>query len=146
MKYLLDTCVVSETISRNPNPVVNAWLNGIDEEDLFISSLTVGEIRKGIVKMPECKRKAVLTDWLDQLKANYVGRIVYVSTEVADEWGKRIALREMKGLKKPSVNSLIAVSAAFEGLTLVTRNVTDMANLGAVIFNPWDGQYTRDTE
>ena len=146
MKYLLDTCVVSETISRNPNPVVNAWLNGIDEEDLFISSLTVGEIRKGIVKMPECKRKAVLTDWLDQLKANYVGRIVYVSTEVADEWGKRIALCEKKGLKKPSVDSLIAVSAAFEGLTLVTRNVTDMANLGAVIFNPWDGQYTRDTE
>ena len=71
---------------------------------------------------------------------------VYVSTEVADEWGRRIALCEMKGLKKPSVDSLIAVSAAFEGLTLVTRNVPDMANLGAVIFNPWDGQYTRDAE
>ena len=146
MKYLLDTCVVSETISRNPNPVVNAWLNGIDEENLFISSLTVGEIRKGIFKMPDCKRKTVLANWLDLLKANYVGRIVYVSTEVADEWGKRIALCEMRGLKKPSVDSLIAVSAVFEGLTLVTRNVTDMANLGAVIFNPWDGQYIRDTE
>ena len=146
MKYLLDTCVVSETISRNPNPVVSGWLDGMDEEDLFISSLTVGEIRKGIVKMPECRRKTVLADWLDQLKANYAGRIVYVSTEVADEWGKRIAQAEMRGLKKPSVDSLIAVSAAFEGLTLATRNVKDMANLGAVIFNPWDGQYTRDTE
>ena len=146
MKYLLDTCVVSETISRDPNPVVNGWLDGIDEDDLFISSLTVGEIRKGIVKMPDCKRKAVLTDWLDQLKANYAGRIVYVSTEVADEWGRRIALCEMKGLKRPSVDSLIAVSAASEELTLVTRNVKDMSNLGAVIFNPWDGQYTRDTE
>ena len=121
-------------------------MNGIVEDDLFISSLTIGEIRKGIVKMPECKRKAVLADWLDQLKANYAGRIVYVGTEVADEWGKRIALCEMKGLKKPSVDSLIAVSAVFEGLTLVTRNVIDMANLGAEIFNPWDGQYTRDTE
>lgn len=118
----------------------------MDEEDLFISSLTVGEIRKGIVKMPECRRKTVLADWLDQLKANYAGRIVYVSTEVADEWGKRIAQAEMRGLKKPSVDSLIAVSAAFEGLTLATRNVKDMANLGAAIFNPWDGQYTRDTE
>lgn len=98
MKYLLDTCVVSETISRNPNPVVNGWLNGIDEDDLFISSLTVGEIRKGIVKMPDCRRKTVLADWLDQLKANYAGRIVYVSTEVADEWGKRIAQAEMRGL------------------------------------------------
>ena len=146
MKYLLDTCVVSETISRNPNPVVSGWLDGMEEEDLFISSLTVGEIRKGIVKMPECRRKTVLADWLDQLKANYAGRIVYVSTEVADEWGKRIAQAEMRGLKKPSVDSLIAVSAAFEGLTLATRNVKDMANLGAVIFNPWDGQYTRDTE
>ena len=146
MKYLLDTCVVSETISRNPNPVVSGWLDGMDEEDLFISSLTVGEIRKGIVKMPECRRKTVLADWLDQLKANYAGRIVYVSTEVADEWGKRIAQAEMRGLKKPSVDSLIAVSAAFEGLTLATRNVKDMANLGAVIYNPWDGQYTRDTE
>ena len=115
VKYLLDTCVVSE-------------------------------IRKGIVKMPDCKRKTVLTDWLDQLKANYAGRIVYVGTEVADEWGRRIAQCEMKGMKKPSVDSLIAVSAASEGLTLVTRNVTDMANLGAVIFNPWNGQYTRDTE
>ena len=146
MKYLLDTCVVSETISRNPNPVVSGWLDGMDEEDLFISSLTVGEIRKGIVKMPECKRKTVLADWLDQLKANYAGRIVCVSTEVADEWGKRIARAEMRGLKKPSVDSLIAVSAAFEGLTLATRNVKDMANLGVVIFNPWDGQYTHDTE
>ena len=118
----------------------------MDEGDLFISSLTVGEIRKGIVKMPECRRKTVLADWLDQLKANYAGRIVYVSTEVADEWGKRIAQAEMRGLKKPSVDSLIAVSAAFEGLTLATRNVKDMANLGAVIFNPWDGQCTRDTE
>ena len=146
MKYLLDTCVVSETISRNPNPAVSGWLDGMDEEDLFISSLTVGEIRKGIVKMPDCKRKTVLTGWLDQLKASYAGRIVYVSTEVADEWGKRIALAEMRGLKKPSVDSLIAVSAVSEGLTLATRNVRDMANLGAVIFNPWDGRYTRDTE
>ena len=80
------------------------------------------------------------------LKANYAGRIVYVSTEVADEWGGRIAQAEMKGLKRPSVDSLIAVSASSENLTLVTRNVKDMANLGAVIYNPWDGQFTRDTE
>ena len=62
------------------------------------------------------------------------------------DYPREVALCEMKGLKKPSVDSLIAVSAVSEGLTLVTRNVTDMANLGAVIFNPWDGKYTRDTE
>lgn len=146
MKYLLDTCVVSETISRTPNPVVSAWLDGIDEDDLFISSLTVGEIRKGIVKMPDCKRKTILADWLDQLKANYAGRIVCISTDIADEWGRRVAQAEMKGLKRPSVDSLIAVSAAAEGLTLATRNVSDMANLGVMIYNPWDGQYTHDME
>jgi len=144
VKYLLDTCVVSETISRNPDPAVSAWLDGMDENDLFISSLTVGEIRKGIEKMPECKRKKVLSRWLDQLKSTYAGRIVCISTEVADDWGRRIARSEMKGLKRPSVDSLIAVSALSEGLTLATRNVKDMSNLGVTIFNPWDGQYTRD--
>jgi len=144
VKYLLDTCVVSETISRSPDPTVSAWLDGMDEDDLFISSLTVGEIRKGIEKMPECKRKEVLSRWLDQLKSTYAGRIVCISTEVADDWGRRIAQSEMKGLKRPSVDSLIAVSALSEGLTLATRNVKDMSNLGVTIFNPWDGQYTRD--
>jgi len=144
VKYLLDTCVVSETISRSPDPTVSAWLSGVDEEDLFISSLTVGEIRKGIEKMPECKRKSVLAHWLDELKSTYAGRIVCVSTEVADEWGRKIARSEMNGLKRPSVDSLIAVSAGSEGLILATRNVKDMSNLGVTIFNPWDGQYTRD--
>lgn len=144
MKYLLDTCVVSETISRNPNPVVSEWLNRVDEKDLYISSLTVGEIRKGIVKMPECRRKEVLSGWLDQLKECYAGRIVHISTEIADEWGSRIAQSEMKGLKRPSIDSLIAISACFEGLIFATRNVKDVLNLGVEIFNPWNGKFIRD--
>jgi len=146
VKYLLDTCVVSETISRHPDPTVSAWLDGLDEDDLFISSLTVGEIRKGIEKMPECKRKDVLSSWLDQLKYAYAGRIVCIGTEVADEWGRRIAQSEAKGMKRPSVDSLIAVSALSEGLTLATRNVKDMSNLGVTVFNPWKGQYTHASE
>lgn len=137
MKYLLDTCIVSETIRKNPNARVIEWLCGLNEFDLFISALTIGEIRKGVVKMPEGTRKEFLSSWLDRLVKSYEGRVVYVTTAVADLWGKCVGLAEMKGKPRPSIDSLIAVSALANDMTLVTRNESDFAYLGVNLVNPF---------
>lgn len=137
MKYLLDTCIVSETIRKNPNPRVIEWLQSLNEWDVFISALTIGEIRKGVVKMPECARKDFLSSWLDRLVKSYEGRIVYVTTAVADLWGKRVGLAEMNGKPRPSIDSLIAVSALANDMILVTRNESDFAHLGVEVLNPF---------
>lgn len=138
MNYLIDTCVVSELSSRQPNPAVVAWVDGIDDERMFLSVITIGEVKRGVEKLPESVRKKVLDDWLNHdLLVRFEGRILSVDAPVMLAWGTLYASLERVGRPMPAIDSLIAAQALHFKLRLVTRNVADFAASGVEIVNPW---------
>jgi predicted nucleic acid-binding protein len=135
MSYLLDTNVVSETIRRNPNKAVISWLDQIPGEALFISVLTLGEIRKGIEALPDKKRREKLRLWIDhELPRWFDERVLPVDLAVADRWGRLLA--EI-GRSVPTIDSLLAATALHHDLRLVTHNVRDFDFPGLEVINPW---------
>lgn len=139
MTYLLDTCVISELVRARPEEKVVRWVDAVDERKLFLSVLTVGELEKGITKLPESSRKAELREWLEHdLSARFAGRILPVDAEVAVAWGRAQGEAERTGVKLPVIDALLAASADVHRLTVVTRNVADFERCGASVFNPWD--------
>lgn len=138
MKYLLDTCLISELVKKEPNPSVVAWLDEQDEQKLFLSVLNLGELQKGISKLPESTRKSELQAWIAlDLVERFDGRIIEVDLETALCWGRIQGETEQTGVKLPVMDSLIAATAAAHGLVVVTRNVRDMERCGATVCNPW---------
>lgn len=138
MRYLLDTCVISELVARNPNKQVIDWIDSIDPETVYLSVITIGEIRKGIEKFPGSKRKAMLREWLeDELLVRFGGRILPVNLEVILVWGQMIGHLEQKGMKMPALDSLIAAIVLQGNLNLATRNENDFKHAGIQIVNPW---------
>lgn len=138
MNYLLDTCVLSELIKREPQVSVVNWVNSVREQTCFISVLTVGEIQKGISKLPESPKKQVLQNWLNlDLQQRFEGRILELTVEILIKWGQILGNLEKAGVKLPVIDSLIAATALTNSLTVVTRNVQDIERFGAIIFNPW---------
>lgn len=139
MKYLLDTCFVSELVKKEPNLRVVAWLDEQDEQALFLSVLTLGELHKGISKLPSSTKKAVLQSWVEhELIDRFNGRILGIDLETARVWGKLQGEAEQVGERLPVIDSLIAVTAKVHGLTVVTRNVGDLERCKARVCNPWD--------
>jgi toxin FitB len=139
VKYLLDTCVISELIRPVPSTIVTEWIDCHDEEVFFLSVITLGEIEKGISKLAEGKKKMQLQVWLaDELPERFKGRILSVTTEVALCWGGILGDSEKKGKTLPVVDALIAATAITNELTLVTRNTSDMRASGASLFDPWE--------
>lgn len=139
MKYLLDTCVISELIKPTPNPNIIAWINDRPESWLFLSVLTIGEIRKGIAKLPDSVKKTTLQTWLDHdLRQRFNRRILDITEEVAKRWGEIQAAAEQRGVKMPIIDSLIAATGLVYDLMVVTRNTTDMANSGVKLLNLWE--------
>ena len=139
MKYLLDTCVISELVSPRQNEKVVKWIQEKEENDLFLSVLTIGEIYKGIAKLPDSKKKRSLLKWVeDDLKKRFKGRILDITEEIAGQWGEMQGESEKKGRKMPVIDGLIAATAIEENLTVVTRNTKDIENSGAMIINPWE--------
>lgn len=138
MKYLLDTCLISELVKKDPNPAVVAWLDEQDEQKLFLSVLNLGELQKGISKLPESPRKSELQAWIAlDLVERFDGRIIEVDLETALCWGRLQGEAEQTGVKLPVMDSLIAATAAAHGLVVVTRNVRDIERCGATVCNPW---------
>jgi toxin FitB len=138
LKYLLDTCVISEMLVPKPNQNVVDWVSAQDEECLFLSVLTLGEIQKGISKLSESKKKKTLGMWLQtDLLERFSGRIVPIDDRVALNWGAIQASAEQIGSIIPSIDGLIAVTGVTHNMTVVTRNVSDMEPSGALLFNPW---------
>jgi len=133
--YLLDTNVISETIRAKPNPVVLEWLASIDSRKFYLSVLSLGEIRKGIEKLEDTKRKQKIIQWLEiDLKKIFADRIIMVDSIVADKWGYICAKENI-----PAIDSLLGASALVHNLKLVTRNVKDFQSIsGLEIVNPWD--------
>ena len=139
MTYLLDTCVISELVRPNPNPRVTSWVSLQHEEDLFVSSIAIGEIQKGISKLPDSPKKDELQEWLTlELIGRFHRRILGIDLKVARKWGEIQALSERSGAKMPAIDSLIASIGLVHNLTVATRNIRDMEASGVNLFNPWE--------
>lgn len=139
MKYLLDTNVISELISRRPDPKVISWIDGLDPDTVYLSVITIGEIQKGVEKLPDTERKQTIQAWLhNDLLLRFQGRIVPITTGVALAWGTLTAALERNGRLLPAIDSLVAAIARDGGYVLVTRNARDFAGAGIPVINPWD--------
>jgi predicted nucleic acid-binding protein len=138
MKYLLDTNVISELVAKQPQSKVIDWLDNTDESLIYLSVITLGEIKKGIERLPDSSRKTELRTWLtDELSIRFQGRILTIGTDVMLTWGNLTAALEQKGRKLPAMDSLVAAIALHGQLTLVTRNEGDFADTGVTILNLW---------
>lgn len=126
MKWLLDTCVISELVSKQPCKAVIDWIDSIEAENLYLSVITIGEIAKGIEKLPQSKRKRELHRWLtEDLLLRFDGRILLLDVDVLLVWGQLTGRLESKGKKMSAIDSLVAAIALHWNLTIVTRNVSD---------------------
>jgi toxin FitB len=132
--YLLDTNVVSEAQRPRPNRGVLVFLESLEEVRVFISVLTLGELRKGVAarRQRDATAAANLARWVDETETNFADRILPVDRAAARIWGELSASRAL-----PVVDTLIAATALVHDLTVVTRNVRDIAVTGANVFNPW---------
>jgi toxin FitB len=138
MRYLLDTCVISELRGKQPDENVLKWIEGVTDERLFLSVITIGEIKRGIEKLMPGRKKQELEEWLqDRLLARFRDRILDINTGVMLRWGEMFARLEKQGRKLPGIDSLVAAVALFHEMKLVTRNERDFKGSGVGIINPW---------
>lgn len=136
MSYLLDTNVISESIRRSPDKAVIAWLQQVPGEAIYVSVLTLGEIRKGIEGLQDHPRREKLRVWLEHdLSEWFAGRVLPVNMSVADRWGRLLA---SAGRPLPSIDSLLAATALHHELRLVTRNTRDFDVPGLELIDPWE--------
>jgi predicted nucleic acid-binding protein len=139
MRYLLDTCVISELAKPEPNEKVVSWATQNDEENFYLSSLTFGELHKGISKLPPSKRKENLLQWVEHdLKDRFKTRIIDITLKVAKQWGETQGISESQGRPMPAIDGLIAATGLTHDLTVVTRNIADMQQSGVSLLNPWE--------
>lgn len=137
MKYLLDTCVISELVMPTPNRKVVDWLNELPSEVLFLCAITIGEVRKGLTKLPDSSKKERLTLWLNTLLEEYKERIRSIDLMVCENWGVLQGNAEKAGTPMSSIDGLIAAITYTHNLTLVTRNESDFYPSNIPIINPW---------
>ena len=134
--FLLDTNVVSEIRKgRRADPNVVGWYAGVDQSSLFISSLTLGEVRRGIEltrRRGDARQAETLEQWLRTVVESFSGRILSVDADVADAWGRMSAIRPA-----PVPDALLAATASVHDMTLVTRNVSDVEGLGVRVLDPF---------
>jgi len=135
LSYLVDTNVLSELRRREPDANLVRWLERRPATTLYLSVLTLGELRKGIESLPESARKRQLLDWLEvELPGFFAGRVLPVDARVADRWGLMLA---QAARPVPAIDSLLAATALTHGLTLVTRNLRDFQYPGLAVVDPW---------
>lgn len=138
MKYLIDTNVISEPTRKQPSANVVSWLNSVDENQLYLSSLSIGELQKGITKIGGNQQKQqALNHWYEQLQLRFKHRVLTVDCQLAKFWGE---LSARVTHPTPAIDSLIASTALYHHCTLVTRNTKDFEaynSFGLAIINPW---------
>lgn len=135
--YLLDTCVLSETRNKRPNREVVQWLSEQDPNTLFVSTISIGEIKNGICALGDTRKARELSGWLSDIERDFASRILSVNVTVAECWGEIMADASAAGYPRPPIDALIAATAKVDDLTLVTRNITDMAHTGVRLLNPF---------
>ncbi|MCE2961508.1 MAG: type II toxin-antitoxin system VapC family toxin [Akkermansiaceae bacterium] len=136
MSYLVDTNVFCELAKTKPNEQVIKWLRN-HESELYLSTISIGEIRRGIEVLPAGKRKKALQAWFSALCKRMEGRILSFNTSTAHVWGQLMAAWDKKGTTVPSLDSQLAATAHRHKLTMVTRNVADFKNTGVKVINPF---------
>lgn len=136
MSYLIDTNVLSELRRKQPDARVVSWMQARPRPALYLSVLTLAEIRKGIERIEDSVQKQSLVDWLEvELPRYFVGRLIGIDAHVADRWGRLMA---RAGRPLPAIDGLLAATALQHDLTLVTRNTKDFKGLDVRLINPWD--------
>ena len=138
MKYLLDTNAISELVARRPNKDVLIWLDALDPDDVYLSVITIGEIRKGVEKLPESSRKDSLRTWLNEdLLDRFSDRILVIDIDVMLHWGVLTGRLEQAGVPLPAMDSMVAALALIHQCTLVTRTIEHFKDTGVTLINPW---------
>jgi predicted nucleic acid-binding protein len=144
MSYLIDTCCISELAKSNPDENVTRWFSDHNELDLYLSVITIGELRKGIEKLPSSQRKRKLKHWINEdLLHRFKNRVLDLSLPEVNQWGKVLAKAEKIGTPLPAIDALIAATALAHDFAVVTRNTKDMKASGVELINPW--KYTTNT-
>ncbi len=136
MNYLIDTTIISEVRKGGGcDPHVASWYGSIEDENIYLSVLVLGEIRKGIerARLKDSNRAAALEQWLSTLSRSFAERVLPVDQAVAEEWGRMGAKRPLS-----TVDALLAATAKVHGMVLATRNIADVSDLGAKVVNPFD--------
>lgn len=140
MSFLLDTNVVSEWVRPRPDPGVVAWLAEADEDRVFISVVTLAELRHGVERMERGARRRRIEDWLGRaLPARFEGRILPIDEAVAETWGRVVAEGEARGRPIGPMDAFIAATARVHGLSVVTRNAADFESAVRDVVDPWTG-------
>lgn len=138
MRYLLDTCLVSELTKKRPDPGVVAWLDQQDERDLYLSVLSLGELEKGVSLLPEGPRRQRLHDWIqEELTERFHCRLLAITNDVALLWGRLSAKASRGGTQLPVIDGLLAATGLRHNLTLVTRDTARLEPTGVSLLNPW---------
>lgn len=140
MSYLLDTCVISELAKPEPDAGVVRWLDEADETGLYLSVLTLGELEKGIARLPASARRRKIESWVrEELAERFSERLLAVDRKVAERWGRLSGESGTRGEPLPVIDALIAATSLVHGLEVATRNTADLERCGARCFNPWSG-------
>ncbi len=141
MSWLLDTCVVSELIRPRPKASVASRVRERDENELFLSVITIGELEKGIAKLRASPKRIALEQWVRrELADRFRDRLLVIDSGVAALWGAMVGVSEARGRPLPVIDSLIAATSLQHDLTVVTRNMDGLERCGARCFNPWVGK------
>lgn len=138
MNYLLDTNAISEWTKPQPDPGIAAWLDEVDEDRTYLSVITLGELRKGVDRLADGRRRERLETWLtSDLRDRFGGRVLPVDAAVADEWGRLLAPAELARTAIAGIDALIAATGRVHGLQVVTRNVAHFRHAGVEVISPW---------
>lgn len=137
MNYLTDTNVLSELHRANGSPAVRATITAIPAARLYMSAISVGEIARGITRLPPSAKRRDLQAWADRVELQYAGRILVVDEHVARRWGETASRLAAAGRTLHVPDGLIAATALVHDLTLLTRNVADFADTGVRVLDPW---------
>jgi predicted nucleic acid-binding protein len=137
--FLLDTNCIFELVRVRPDRRVMEWMDAADESLLYLSVLTLGEIREGLASLAQGKRRTRLETWLElELRARFARRILPIDAPVADRWGLLAAQARLKGATLPVIDGLLAATALHYNLTVVSRNAADFASTQTPVLNPWE--------
>ena len=144
MTFLLDTAVVSEWVKPRPNQGVVTWLAKVDEDRVFISVVTLAELRYGVERLAAGSRRSRLEEWLrNELPLRFEGRVLSIDPVIADCWGQVVARAEAAGRPIGAMDAWLAATVEVRRMTLVTRNTSDFEVSLKQIVNPWTNDQDR---
>ena len=137
--FLVDTNVLSEAVRTKPEPRVLDWIGAVDETLLYLSVLTLGEIRRGLALLPQGRRRTRIEAWIDvEVQSRFAGRILPITSAVAARWGLLAAEAKKDGRALATIDGLLAATALEHNITVVTRNVRDYRDTHVLLLNPWN--------